>query len=204
MWMNATEKRIAAAAMRLFAERGSAELSMSELATEAGVARGTLYRNVESIERLFDQVRSQLAFEIHDTTARVMDAHGELDPPQRLATGMRMLVRLAHDNPAMGRFLVRFGLTDASLREILGGPPMRDVAAGVATGRYVVPAGMELSIASLLMGTVVSAMWMVLEGHQGWREAGAGAAELVLCALGVPREEARRIATNPLPALPEL
>ncbi|MFX0579244.1 TetR/AcrR family transcriptional regulator [Nocardia nepalensis] len=199
--MSATEQRINAAAIRLFAERGSTDLTMSELATEAGVARGTLYRNVESIEQLFDQVRAQLAFEIHDTNARVMDAHGEVDPPLRLATGVRMLVRLAHENPAMGRFLVRFGMTDESLRETLSGPPMQDVAAGIAAGRYTVAAGAELSIASMLMGTVISAVWVVLEGHQAWREAGTGAAELVLCALGVPRAEARRIASTPLPAV---
>ncbi|WP_433679719.1 TetR/AcrR family transcriptional regulator [Nocardia sp. CA-119907] len=199
--MSATEQRINAAAIRLFAERGSADLTMSELANEAGVARGTLYRNVESIDQLFDQVRAQLAFEIHDSNARIMDAHGELDPPLRLATGIRMLVRRAHDNPAMGLFLVRFGMTDESLRETLSGPPMQDVAAGIAAGRYTVGAGMELGIASMLMGTVISAMWMVLEGHQGWREAGISAAELVLCALGVPREEAGQIAVAPLPAL---
>lgn len=197
--MNATQYRINAAAMKLFAERGTADLTMSELATEAGVARGTLYRNVESVDQLFEQVRAQLAFEIHDANVRVMDAHGDLDPPQRLAVGTRLLVRVAHDNPAMGRFIVRFAMTDESLREILGGPPMRDVAAGIAAGRYFVTAGTELSVASMLMGTVISAMWMVLEGHQAWREAGSGAAELVLCALGVPREEARQIATGPLP-----
>jgi AcrR family transcriptional regulator len=202
--MQRTEKRINDAAMRLFAERGSTEVTISELATEAGVARGTLYRNVESIDRLFDQVKEQLAFELHDSIARVMDAHGDLDPPLRLATGMRMLVRRAHENPAMGRFLVRFALTDESLREVLSGPPMQDVEAGITTGRYAVAPALSLSIASLLMGAVVSAMWMVLEGHQGWREAGSGAAELVLGSLGVARDEAHQIAGAPLPPLPEL
>jgi hypothetical protein len=133
-----------------------------------------------------------------------MDAHGDLDPPLRLATGMRMLVRRAHENPAMGRFLVRFALTDESLREVLSGPPMQDVEAGITTGRYAVAPALSLSIASLLMGAVVSAMWMVLEGHQGWREAGSGAAELVLASLGVARDEAHQIAGAPLPPLPEL
>lgn len=202
--MNATEKRINAAAMRLFAERGSTEVTISELATEAGVARGTLYRNVESIEHLFDQVRAQLAFELHDTIARVMDAHGDLDPPLRLATAMRMLIRRAHDNPGMGRFIVRFAMTDESLRELLSGPPMQDIKAGIGAGRYAVTAGQALSIVSLVLGAVVSAMWMVLEGHQGWREAGSGTAELVLAALGLARDEAAEIAVAPLPELPEL
>lgn len=199
--MNATQRRINAAAMKLFAERGSMDLTISELATEAGVARGTLYRNVESIEQLFAQVRAQLAFDVHAANVRAMDANGDLDPPQRLATGTRMLVRIAHENPATGRFIVRFAMTDESLREVLTGPPMQDVAAGVAAGRYTMTAGTELSVASMLMGTVISAMWMVLEGHQTWREAGGGAAELLLCALGVRRDEARRIASAPLPSI---
>ncbi|WP_062989750.1 TetR/AcrR family transcriptional regulator [Nocardia anaemiae] len=197
--MNAMQRRIATAAMKLFAERGSVDVTISELAAEAGIARGTLYRNVESMEGLFAQVRAQLAFELHDTNVRAMDAHGDLDPPLRLAVGTRILVRLAQENPAIGRFIVRYGLTDESLREIMTGPPMQDVAAGVAAGRYVITPGTEVSIASMLLGTTISAMWTVLEGHQGWREAGTGAAELLLCALGVPRDEARQIATSPLP-----
>lgn len=204
MPVNVTEKRINAAAMRLFAARGTTDLTISELATEAGVARGTLYRNVESIEQLYDRVRAQLAFDIHDANVRAMDAHGDIDPPLRMATGIRLLVRRAHENPAMGRFLVRFGLTDESLREVLGGPPMRDIEKGIESGRYTVSPVMALSVAAMVTGAVVSAMWMVLEGHQAWRDAGAGAAELVLCALGVSREEARQIVGAPLPDLPEL
>ena len=40
---------------------------------------------------------------------------------------------------------------------------------------------------------------MVIDGHQGWREAGTDAAELVLRALGVKESEAQAIAKAPLP-----
>lgn len=201
--MSATEKRISAAAMRLFAERGSLDLTMSDLATEAQVARGTLYRNVESIEQLFHQVMADLAVEIHARNVAVLDHVHVQDPPVRLATGMRMLVRQAHADPAMGRFLVRFGLTEESLRGILAGPPMREALDGIAAGRYAVPRAMELSVASLMLGATVSAIWMVMEGHQGWRDAGSAAAELVLRALGIAPDEATAIATTDLPALLE-
>ncbi|KAA9160748.1 TetR/AcrR family transcriptional regulator [Amycolatopsis acidicola] len=201
--MNATEKRISAAAMRLFAERGSLDLTMSDLANEAQVARGTLYRNVQSVEHLFQKILEDLAVEIHAKNKGALDGANVQDPPARLATGIRLLVRQAHDNPSMGRFFVRFGLTDESLRGILTGPPMRDVHTGISTGRYTVPQSMELSIASLLSGATVSAMWMVLEGHQGWREAGSSAAELVLRALGIAADEASSIAAADLPAQPE-
>lgn len=201
--MNTTERRIHAAALRLFAARGSKDVTMSELAEEADVARGTLYRNVRSIEQLFQHASAQLVADLHDANARVMDDHRYLDPPLRLATAIRMIVRRAHENPAVGRFLVQFGLTEESLREALVGPPMRDLEAGVTAGHYSVAPEMKLSFVSLLIGAVVSAMWMVLEGHQTWREAGTGTAVLVLRALGVPPEEASELANARLPALPE-
>jgi hypothetical protein len=119
---------------------------------------------------------------------------------RRARTGRPALVRLAHQEPSLGRFLVRFGITDESMRAIVAGPPMRDLEVGIRTGRYDVDASQEPGITSLLMGTTVSAMWMVIEGHQAWREAGSEAARLVLRALGVAAEEAAAIASEPLPA----
>lgn len=198
--MNATERRIQTAAVRLFAERGTTDLSISDLASEAGVARGTLYRNIGSIGELFDQVLDNLASDLHEGNLEVMDKAGITDPPRRLATGIRLLVRLAHQEPSLGRFLVRFGITNESMRAVLAGPPMQDLERGITTGRYDVELGREASVTSLLMGTTVSAIWMVLEGHQGWREAGSEAARLVLRALGVDAGEAASIAVEPLPA----
>lgn len=129
----------------------------------------------------------------------VMDAAGITDPPRRLATGIRMLVRGTHADPALGQFLARFALTDESLRGMVVGPPMADVDAGIASGRYARFDETDLSIASMIMGATVSAIWMVLEGHQAWREAGTDTAALVLRALGLDPEEARTIATEALP-----
>lgn len=200
--MSAIENRINEAAVRLFAERGSADLTMSELAQEAQIARGTLYRNVESIEQLFGRVINDLVTEMHAQIARTLDAAGDADPAVRLATGTRIFVRLAHQSPASGRFIVRFGLTEESLRGILTGPPMHDVEAGMASGRYTADGAMRASIASMMIGVTVSAMWMVLEGHQGWREAGTTAAELLLRSLGIEPDEARQICSTPLPVVP--
>lgn len=197
--MNAIQRRIEAAALKLFAARGNSGVTVSELAAEAGVSRGALYRNIESMPELFDQLRRQLAFDIHDANARMLDARGDIDPPLRIATAVRSLIRLAHDSPDSGRLFVRFALTDESLRETLLGPPMSDIAAGIDSDRFVVTAGRELSIASFLTGTVISGMWMVLGGHQSWWTAGVGAAELILVALGIPRSEALDLAQHSLP-----
>ena len=197
--MTPTEARIKAAAMRLFTSRGGPDVTMSELAEEAQVARGTLYRNIESVEKLYCSLIDNITTEIHAGIAATLDDTGADDPALRLATGIRLFTRLPHDNPPLGRFVVRFGLTEESLHAVLAGPPMHDIDTGIATGRYTVPATMALSIASLVVGSTVSAMGLVLEGRQTWRDAGSIIAELILRALDIAPDEAQRIATAPLP-----
>ena len=92
-------------------------------------------------------------------------------------------------------------MSEEALRAVMAGPPMRDISAGVAAGRYDIgPLSID-SIASLVVGATVSAMWMVFEGHQTWREAGSSTAELVLRAMGIQPAEAREIAMAELPRL---
>jgi AcrR family transcriptional regulator len=195
-----TERRIRAAAVRLFTAKGGTQLTMSELANEAQVARGTLYRNIGSIDQLFDEILAEMCAELLERVSATFTEDD--DPTTRVATGLRMLVRYAHQDPAIGKFIVRFTLTEEALREVLTGPPMDDLRAGFAEGRYDIDDSMIMSAASLLVGATVSAMSMVLEGHQTWREAGSRAAELVLRALGVDAAEAHQIATADLRSLP--
>ncbi|OBJ44983.1 hypothetical protein A5630_15105 [Mycolicibacterium mucogenicum] len=199
--MTTTDDRIVTAAVRLFVEKGTTQVTISELAQEANVARGTLYRNVGSMDDLFDRVVSEVTADLHRRVSASFLAAATDDAATRLATGIRMWVRYGHENPMLGRFAVKFGLSEETLRTWMAGPPSSDVDAGVAAGRYQLGEIGVDSVASMVMGATVSAMWMVLEGHQTWREAGSATAELVLRALGIDTEEAHRIATEPLPAL---
>lgn len=58
--MTTTDDRIVTAAVRLFVEKGTTQVTISELAQEANVARGTLYRNVGSMDDLFDRVVGEI------------------------------------------------------------------------------------------------------------------------------------------------
>lgn len=195
--MTSTEDRIRMAAVSLFTEKGATDVTISELAIKAGVARGTLYRNFESTGALFDQVVAEFSDEMHERIAGTFV--GIDDAAMRLATGIRLWVRYAHESPTMGRFAVRFALTEPSLRSVITGPPMWDVSIGIAAGRYTVAVSMVPTIASLVIGATVSAMWMVLEGHQTWREAGSSTTELILRSLGIDPVEAQSISTAELP-----
>ncbi|WP_139042661.1 helix-turn-helix domain-containing protein, partial [Aequoribacter fuscus] len=48
-----SQKRIHAAAIRLFAETGAQKISIRDLAEEAGVARGTIYAYLDQSPDLF-------------------------------------------------------------------------------------------------------------------------------------------------------
>ena len=191
--------RIHDAAIRLFAERGGRDLPVSDLAAAAGVARGTIYNNIERPEDLYQAVVSGLAAEMH---ARISASMDELeDPAHRLATGLRMFIRRAHDEPHWGRFMVRFAGNDETLRQTMDAPPAADIARGVESGRFSIRAGQAQTVVALLSGAAIAAMHAVLAGRQTWRAAGADSAELILRALGVRPAEAGAIARAALPPL---
>ena len=195
-----TDQRISDAAIRLFIEKGTTQLTISELAQEANVARGTLYRNIESVEALFDRIVADLSTDLHQRVSASFA--GIDDPAARLATGVRLWVRYTHENPTIGRFAVKFGLSEETLRTFITGPPTSDIEDAIAAGRYAISPSSINSVTSLVLGATFSAMWMVLEGHQTWREAGSSTAELLLRALGIDPAEAHEISMADLPRLP--
>jgi len=193
--------RIHEAAVRLFAQRGTTQASVSELAQAAGVARGTIYNNVANRDSLFEEVAVAVADEMH---ARVDASFRNLeDPAHRLARGIRLFVRRAHDEPDWGRFIVRFAVTTASLSAMLSGQPARDLKAGLEGGRYRFREEQLTSVVAAVAAATISAMSLVLDGEKTWREAGSDAAEFTLRAIGVPIDDARALASAELPPLPD-
>lgn len=197
--LNQARRRIHAAAMRLFAERGVTKVSISELASAAGMARGTIYSHVPDVDRLFDEVAGQLAREMTERVVAGFD--GISDPAQRLAIGVRQYIRRAHDEPLWGRFVTRFGLGPEVMQAVMSSEPLTDFEAGVESGRYLIARAQIPAMVALLAGGTLAAMQPVLDGHGTWRDIGSDTAELLLTALGVDREEARTLARSELPPL---
>lgn len=200
--MSPVQKRIHDAALRLFAEKSIGEVNVSELAQIAGVARGTIYNNLGSIESLFEDVAARLSGEMNLRVAKSADP--SMDPAQRVANGIRFYIRRAHEEPYWGRFIVRYAATSSSMREMWSGPPAHDVLSGLASQRFDFRQEQLASAVAMIGGVVLTAMLLVLEGHKTWRDAGSDTAELLLRALGVSPEEAQAIAVKELPVLPNL
>lgn len=194
------QKRIQQAALRLFVEKGVDRVNIKELAQCARVARGTIYNNQRaSTEQIFQEIASQLSIEMHERVVATLEDIA--DPVQRLATGVRLFVRRAHEEPDWGAFIVRFGLNNALLRQIWYGPPRKDLSAEIAKGRYSLRPEQLPSAMSMIASGALGAMFLVLKGHRSWRKAGSDFAELLLRAFGLPGPEARRIANAELPQL---
>lgn len=192
--------RIYRTALRLFAETGAGEISISDLAQAAGVARGTIYNNVKQPENLFADVSSGLSREM---IARVDLAMKEFkDPAERLATGIRLFVRRAHEDHDWGRFLVTFASHHQALRGMMREPPARDIALAIEAGRFKVDRAMIPPLVSMLSGSTIAAMNSVIMGDQTWRDAGSDTAELFLRAGGMSAAEAKRLSRSELPSLP--
>jgi AcrR family transcriptional regulator len=198
--MSPVQKRIHAAALRLFVEKNVGDVNVSELAQIAGVTRPTIYNNLKSVESLFEDVASHLSAEMNDRVGR--SATPDMDPAQRMANGIRFYVRRAHEETNWGGFIVRYATSTGTLQEMWKGAPMIDVLGGLAAKRFNFRQDQLAGVMGMIGGTVLSAMVLVLDGHRGWRDAGSDAAEMVLRALGVPPDEALAFASRELPVLP--
>jgi len=196
-----SRSRIQQAALQLFAERGTSDISISDLAEAAGVARGTIYNNLDKPEELFGQVATDLAKEMYARSVASMS--GITDPATRLALGIRMFARRTHEEPDWGRFIVRFSQTDSIFGEMMGEPPTLDASRAIETGRYKLDASYLPSVVGMIGGAGLSSMRLVLDGTMTWRDAGSQTAEMLLRAFGLPAREARDIARMPLPPLAE-
>lgn len=194
------QQRIQQAALRLFAERGVQDVNVSELALNARVARGTVYNNGQnSMEDLFRGIVSRISAEMFERVSRALS--GIDDPVQRLSNGMRFFVRRGYEEKEWGAFIVRFALNDDTLRQMWYGHPRKDIASGIASGRYKLrPEQMHTAVMMVGCNTI-GAIFLALHGHRGWRAAGSDAVELTLRAFGTPPQTAKAAATSDLPAL---
>lgn len=196
---SAAQRRIYQAALRLFAEKGIQHVSVKELAANAGVARGTVYNHVDSIEALFENVAETLSAEMNQRLA--LSFRQIADPSLRLAVGIRLYVKRAHDDPEWGLFVSRFGFHSKALRRLGASQPIQILMDGIQSQRYNLNMDQLSACIAMLTSSVLGAMYLVRDGLRTWRDAGTDCAELVLRALGVPAAQARQLATTELPVL---
>lgn len=185
--------RLFASAMKLVAEKGPAATSIDDVISVAEVSRGTFYKYFPSPDALVRELAVEIANELIAMAEPVVLSYA--DPAERVASGMRLVARLAIDHPLAATFLVRLGWPDARGPNILLEFVRRDLTEGIRQGRFTrMPVALALNIVT---GAVLGATHCMLEPgcDADFAEQSAAAA---LRGLGLDAKSAERIANSPL------
>jgi AcrR family transcriptional regulator len=181
------------AALRVVAKKGPAALSIDDVVSAAEVARGTFYKYFPSPEALVSELAVESANELIRIAEPVVQRYE--DPAERVACGIRLVSRMAIDNPVVASFIVRLGWPDLRGPDLLLDFVRRDLSAGIRRGRFKrMPITLALNIVA---GAALGAAHCMLDPkcEPDFAEQTAAAA---LRALGLDAKTAQRIATRPL------
>jgi AcrR family transcriptional regulator len=186
-----TRALLVEAALRVFARMGPDAPNVDDFTAEAGVARGTFYNYFDGREDLLVAVATLAAERMEAARLR---AQGLVDPAERMARAIRGYIRGAAADPAWGWVIVRIALVAAPIGPAMRANLAKDIAEGIAAGRFVVPSAQAAQ--DLVLGAGIMGMRAVLRGDATADHAEA-VAGLVLRALGVP--DAEEVAARPMP-----
>lgn len=103
-----TRAALVAAAQRLLAEQGRADVSIQEITEAADVGFGSFYNHFTSKDELFD---AAVALSLEEHGALLDSVVGDLkDPAEVFSASVRLTGRLQRTHPQMARILVRTGM----------------------------------------------------------------------------------------------
>ena len=193
-----TRQALIDAAVRLIAEGRGDRASIQEITEEADIGFGSFYNHFDSKEQLF-QTASE---EVLERWGQMIDrgSAGLTDPAELFAVGMRISGRLGWTHPDIAGFLTGAGLGALDIPGGLAPRALRDIEAGQAAGRFAVPdADIALSAAA---GGLLGLLRICQRHPERVTETAVDQlTEAELRLLGVPADEAARLAALPLPPI---
>lgn len=189
--------RLIEGALMRVARHGVASTSIDDVISEAEVSRGTFYKYFDSPASLVAAVAEEVTNELMLLIDPVVLTHD--DAVKRVATGVRLALRLARQYPVVGAFVSRLGWPNLPPDQLVLVFLPRDLQLGMRQGKF---ARMDLSAAlNLTIGAVIGGIYTLLRtsAAQDYPEQ---AAMTVLMGLGVERQLARKTAYANLKPVP--
>ena len=190
-----TRAALIRAAQTLIAQ-GRTNVPVLEITQAADVAIGSFYNHFDSKEQLFEAA-------VED----VMDGYGQLlddltadidDPAMVFACSFRLTGRLHRREPELSRVLLNNVLRLLSADNGLAPRARRDIKAAMDAGRFQIQ---DLDVAVTMAAGALIALGQLLQDHpdRDAEETTDRVTEELLRMLGVPRRQAQRISSLPLP-----
>ena len=190
-----TRAALIRAAQMLIAE-GKTNVPILEITQAADVGMGSFYNHFETKEQLYEAA-------VED----VMDGYGQLlddltrgieDPAEVFACSFRLTGRLQRAEPELSRVFLNNVLRLLGADSGLAPRVRRDIKAAVDAGRFVIE---DLDVAVTMAAGVLIALGQLLhdQPERDVEETTDRVTEELLRMLGVPRRQAQRISSLPLP-----
>jgi len=186
-------QRLMEAGARAIAHHGMARATIDDFIAEADVSRGTFYNHFsmreELLEALWERVGRDPFRDIQAACAIFAD------PAERLAAVTRSVMHRARRDATLGWLIVAMSADRRTVNEDLKTYPRPDLMLGRAAGRFAFD---DLTSASdLVVGTVRTGLRALLSDTRP-PDYVESLCKLILSALGMAEEEARRISRLPL------
>ncbi|MEM9040782.1 MAG: TetR/AcrR family transcriptional regulator [Actinomycetota bacterium] len=188
----ATRARVVDAAERLMRDRGVDDVTVQDITEAADIGHGTFYLHFTSKGEVLRPVIERLAAPVAERIDTA--AGGSTDPALRVALGVRLLLRAIAEDP-LWSWYSRSGLSFSNLVADMGREPREDITNGLDSGRFDVDD--VASTVSFIDGAIVGVVAALDEGAPV-DELADTTAELMLRVLGIPADEAARLAHMPI------
>ncbi len=185
-------------AAQSFIAAGKLNAPILEITQAADVGMGSFYNHFESREQLFEAAVTE-----------VLDRHGDIldactadldDPAEIFAASFRMTGRMFRARPQESKVLLANGMTLLQSERGLAPRALRDINAGVATGRFRVE---DPELALALAGGALLGLGNLLAAQPDRDDAHAADVVTadVLRLFGMSEADAREVCARPLPDL---
>ncbi|MEU2165829.1 TetR family transcriptional regulator [Streptomyces chengbuensis] len=192
-----TRQALVRAARQILAESGHTSASIHAIAERADVGFGSFYNHFAGKPDLFDAAVADALEEYSQAVDERLQSVD--DPAERVAGGLRLSARMADSYPEIMRILCHSELGRLCAGRGLAPRAQRDVAQGIASGRFTVADPMIALTA--LNGSLLALLELWFSRPEADSDQAAGVmAEMLLHMLGLSPDEARDLARRPLPA----
>lgn len=189
--------RLIESALHVFAEKGIDATDIKDVIEAAQVSRGSFYNYFQTNDELMGAVLQELGNELLALVDAVVTKRQ--DPAERVACGLRMVLRTASQHPLLARFVSRAGIHMVAGNSLAMQYLPRDIQTGLAQGHF--HAQQPLAALTMTLGTAHAALCAMAMSDGLSADFPEEVAFQVLLGLGVRRAKARAVVSQAIEAV---